>query len=270
MKVVRPLLALSLLACYLLAFGLQQRGLDAATVELRHPLPPAVQQIGLGYLKQLGGEVQFVRAAVFHGGVDPKRDPLEYAAPLAATLGAAVRLHPHFIDSYYLAQATLPLLNDHYAREANELHRQGMEALPQRFELPFFAGFNSFYYLQDHVAAASYLQEAAGRPRAPAWFGHLAATLSGAGGDLYGGLLLLEAMLAGEEDELMQERYRHSITMFQRAIMVQEAIEAYRARHGREPADLAELVPADLAELPEFEPPFRLDWEPPELRLLRN
>ncbi|MDF1615701.1 hypothetical protein [Desulfurivibrio dismutans] len=270
MKVVWPLLALGVLALYLLAFSQQERGLASASVELSHPLPPLVQEVGLGYLKQLGGEMQFVRAAVFHGGVDPERDPLEYAAPLAATLGAAVHLHPQFIDSYYLVQATLPMLNEQYAREANDLHRRGMTALPERFDLPFFAGFNSFYYLQDHAAAASHLQEAARRPKAPAWFGHLAATLSGEGGDLYGGLLLLEAMLAGEEDELRRERYRHSIVMFQRAIAVQEAVEAYRARHGRPPAELAELVPDYLAGLPEFESPFRLSWEPPELRLLRR
>lgn len=258
-----------LLFFYLAAFGLQERHYAAGVPEPTHPPPPALQEIALGYLRQLGGEIQFIKAAVYYGHVDPERDAREYAAPLAARLAAAAQLHPHFLDTYYLAQALLPHIDDEYAAYANRIHARGMAALPDQFVLPFFVGFNHFYYLKDPVGAAGYLQQAVELPGAPSWFGHLAGALAGEGGDIYGGLFWLRAMLVGEEDEGMRERYRHSIAMFERAVVVQRAIEQYRARQGRYPLDLAELVPAELAELPEFDPPFQLSWEPPTLRLLR-
>ncbi len=258
------------LLAYVLVFSMQERSRADTLLEMRHPMPSPIQEAALGYLRQLGGEIQFIKTAVFYGGVEPGRDPYDYAPQVAGRLAAAAELHPHFIDTYYLAQAILPYVDSDYAALANDIHRRGMAALPDNYALLFFIGFNNFYYLHDYAAAADYLHRASRHPGAPSWFGHLAATLAGRGGDIRGGLLWLEAMLAAEEDEYMRERYRHSIAMFHRAIQVLEAIEDYREKHGREPATLEELVPEQMEKLPEFDPPFRLSWDPPELRLLRG
>ena len=258
------------LLLYLFTFWQQEKNLAAEPPLPSHPAPPVVQEIALGYLKQLGGEIQFIKAAVFYGGTDPELDPLLWAAPLAGRLAAAAHLHPHFIDTYYLSQAVLPYINPEYAEYANRIHARGMAARPDDFVLPFFVGFNHFYHLKEPGRAAEYLQRASRLPGAPSWFGHLAAALAGEGGDIYGGLLWLRAMLAGEDDELMRERYRHSITMFERAVVVQQAVQAYQERQGEYPATLGDLVPGELPAIPEFDPPFRLIWEPPDLRLLRT
>ncbi|MFU8819362.1 MAG: hypothetical protein ACNA74_06530 [Desulfurivibrio sp.] len=267
---VRTTLFITVLFFYLFAFGQQERSYSAELLAIRHPTPPLIQEIALGYLKQLGGEIQFIKTAVFYGGIEAGRDPLDYAAPVAGRLAAAGHLHPRFLDTYYLTQAILPYINDEYAELANDVHRRGMAALPDNYVLPFFVGFNHFYHLKDPGRGASYLHLSGQLPGAPSWFGHLAATLAGEGGDIYGGLFWLRAMLVAEEDELMQERYRHSISMFERAVVVQEAVLAYRAARGEYPATLAALEPDYLPAVPEFDYPFELSWQPPELRLLRT
>lgn len=267
---VRPVLFVLLLAGYGVLFSLQEARFSGTDQQLAYPLPPTIQKSMLGYLRQLGGEMQFIKASVFYGGVRPGRDPLEYAAPLARHLSAAAGLHPHFLDTYFFSQATLPHISNEYAAYANQVLAQGMAALPDNLFLPFFVGFNYFYYLKDNQQGARFLYQTAQHPDAPSWIGHLAGMLAGEGGDIYGGLFWLRAMLATEEDELMRQRYQRSISMFERAVTVQQAIEQYRARYGQDPPTLNDLAPAILPALPELEPPFRLVWEPPALRLLRE
>lgn len=266
----RLLVSLVFLALYGSLFSLQETRFAEKTHDLTHPLPPALQEIALGYLKQLGGEMQFISASVFYGGLKAGRDPLEYAEPLARHLQAAAHLHPRFIDTYFFCQATLPYISDEYARFANkEVLARGLAALPESMVPPFFIGFNHFYHLQEPGEAAGYLRQASEKPGAPSWLGHLASVLAAEGGDIEGGFLWLQAMLANEEDERMREYYMFSINQFEKARTVQQAIVRYRQERGRDPEDLADLVPAFLPALPEFDPPFTLAWDPPLLRLHR-
>jgi hypothetical protein len=259
-----------LVLSYGILFSVQEKHFSKCGLQLSHPLPPAIQKTALGYLRQLGGEMHFVKASVFYGGVEPGRDPLEYAEPFARHLTAAALLHPHFVDTYFLCQATLPYINKEYAASANNILSQGMKALPDNFVLPFFIGFNQFYHLKEPRQAAVFLQQAAQHPGVPSWVGHLASTLAAEGGDIYGGLVWLKSMLAAEEDEATRERYQHSIAMFERAVTVQQAIEVYKNKHNQYPATLDALVPEVLTALPELDPPFQLSWEPPTLRLIRE
>lgn len=259
-----------LLFVYGMFFSLQEKRFSESSQQLSHPLPPVIQKAALGYLRQLGGEMQFIKASVFYGGVKPGRDPLEYAEPLAQHFIAGAVLHPHFIDTYFLCQATLPYINDEYVVQANSVLSMGEKALPDNFVLPFFIGFNHFYHLKEPQDAARFLKIASEKPNGPTWLGHLASILAAEGGDIYGGLIWLKAMLSAEEDELMRERYQHSIAMFERAVTVQQAIDSYKKQQGNYPAKLSDLVPDILPALPEFDSPFRLIWNPPTLRLLRE
>lgn len=270
MSAARSSFLLLVLCAYGLFFSMQENRFAQRIEQLAPPLPPLIQRVALGYLRQLGGEMQFIKASVFYGGVKPGRDPLEYAEPLAVHFTAAATLHPHFVDTYFLCQATLPYINPEYTMRANDILDMGMQALPDNFVLPFFAGFNHFYHLKQPQEAAHLLKRASELPNGPSWLAHLASVLRGEGGDIYGGLLWLKAMLAAEEDEVMRERYRHSISMFERAVTVQQAIDAFKKQRGDYPQELGELVPAFLPVLPDFEPPFQLRWESPTLRLLRE
>lgn len=258
-----------LLAGYGWLFSLQENHFAATDQQLAHPLPPTLQKAALGYLRQLGGEMLFVKASVFNGGLKPGRDPLDYAEPLAQHFTAAATLHPHFIDTYFLCQATLPYINNDYARRANSILGQGITAFPENIVLPFFAGFNHFYFLGEPLEAARIFLHAAQQPDAPPILEHLATLLTAEGGDIHAALISLRGMHASEKDEQVKKRYADEITAFEKAAMVLDAIHRYRQAIGQPPARLDDLVPGYLPAIPDVGPLFRLKWKPPHLGVVR-
>lgn len=268
-RLLNRFLFLLLLSAYGFFFTMQEARFSESSQQLSYPLPPVIQKVALGYLSQLGGEIEFIKASVFYGGVKPGRDPLEYAEPLARHFTAAASLHPQFIDTYFLAQATLPYINNQYAMYANTLLAQGMEALPDNVVLPFFAGFNHFYHLNEPLEAARFFRLAAARPNGPPMLEHLANLLSAEGGDIYAALIGLRAMHASEKDETIKKRYAEEIIVFEKALAVLAAIRGYEKMNGSPPAALADLVPTFLPALPALGPVFTLEWQPPHLRVVR-
>jgi hypothetical protein len=258
-----------LLFFYGALFSLQEARFSESSQQLSHPLPPAIQKIALGYLRQLGGEIQFIKSSVFYGGVKPGRDPLEYAEPLAQHFTAAASLHPEFIDTYFLCQATLPYINNEYARYANKVLSQGINALPDNFVLPFFAGFNHMYHLDEPLEAAQLFHLAAATPNGPPILEHLANILSAEGGNIYAALIGLRGMYASEKDDQVKMRYAEEIAAFEKAITVLEAIRSHEKIKGAPPAALADLVPEYLPNLPDIGPFFTLEWQPPHLQVVR-
>lgn len=262
-------LFLLLLFSYGALFSLQEACFTESNQQLSHPLPHAIQKIALGYLRQLGGEMQFVKASVFYGGVKPGRDPLEYAEPLAQHFTAAATLHPQFIDTYFLCQATLPHINNDYARYANTVLAQGMTALPDNFVLPFFAGFNHLYYLDEPLEAAQLFHLAVAKPNGPPILEHLANLLSAEGGNIYAALIGLRGMYASEKDEQVKKRYAEEIIAFEKAVTVLETIRRHEKTTGAPPSALTDLVPDYLPTIPDVGPIFTLEWKPPHLRVVR-
>lgn len=258
-----------LLFSYGALFSLQEARFSEGNQQLAHPLPPAIQKIALGYLRQLGGEMQFIKASVFYGGVKPGREPLEYAEPLARHFTAAATLHPQFIDTYFLCQAILPYINNDYTRRANGVLTQGIAALPDNFVLPFFAGFNHFYHLDEPLEAARLFHLAAKKPNGPIILEHLANILSAEGGNIYAALIGLRGMYASEKDDQVKKRYAEEIIAFEKAVTVLEAIRRHEKIKGTPPAALTDLVPEYLPTIPDVGPIFMLEWKPPHLQVVR-
>ncbi len=258
-----------LLSFYGVLFSLQDARFSESSQQLSHPLPPAIQKIALGYLRQLGGEMQFIKASVFYGGLKTGRDPLEYTESLAHHFTAATTLHPHFIDTYYFCQATLPHINNDYARYANTVLAQGIAALPNNIILPFFAGFNHFYYLNEPLEAARLFHLAAAKPNGPPMLEHLANILSAEGGNIYAALIGLRGMYASEKDEQIKMRYAEEIGAFEKAVTVLNAIQRHEKMNGAPPAALNDLVPEYLPAIPDIGPVFTLEWKSPHLQVVR-
>ena len=195
----------SVIMAYTLVFLLQESHVKHAQYELEPTLPVQLQQASLGYLHQLGAEMLHIKAAVFLGGIRSAVAPETYVDNLADHFDIATTLHPKLLDIYYLAESSLSWIGNDSVRRANHVLDKGARARPDQWVLPFFAGFNSFYYLKEHDAAAEHLQRAAAVEGAPRWIGHLASVIAGRGGDIYGGLMWLRAMLADEEDQEVRE-----------------------------------------------------------------
>jgi len=81
-------------------------------------------------------------------------------ANLFRFLESSVRLDPYNMDSYYFAQAAFTWEVGH-AADVNRLFAYGMKFRDWDWLLPYYAGFNSAYFLHDYATAATYMQKAA-------------------------------------------------------------------------------------------------------------
>ncbi|MDY0189274.1 MAG: hypothetical protein RBR22_00915 [Desulfuromonas sp.] len=267
MKLSCSLFSLLLLG-YLVIFSSAQQRVKLVEATLSPPLPAVVQRLLTGNLKELAAELLFVKTAVFYGGNVSYERLVKNADSFSLNLDVASAVYPQFIDPYYLCQAALPSISPEYAAIANTILARSVNANPDDLFIPFFRGFNFFYYMDKPHQAAQVFAELAKHDSAPNWFGHLGAILSARGGNLYAGLISLQSMLAVETDQHQRDRYSRDIETFQQAIAVQKATQQYFATYANYPATLTDLVPEFLPQLPTFTD-FTLQWQPPDLKLVR-
>lgn len=257
-------------AGYLVLFSVTEQYFKTSKLYFSAPLPASVQRVALGFLRHLGAEMLFVKAAVFLGA-PPNLLPeeREYAEPLTNNFEVLTDLYPEFKDAYFLAQSSLAHISPGYAGRVIDLLDRGIAVYPDDFILPFYKGFDHYYYRDESAHAAEIYAELGKRPDAPSWLGHLAAILSARDGALQAGLLSLQVMYATEKDEQVKVRYARDIETFKRALAIQEATRAYEQKYGKAPQRLEELVPEFFSRLPDIDGDFELQWAPPRLRLLR-
>jgi len=238
-------------------------------VKLQQPPPLKLLQVTSGYLKQITAEMLFVKASVFLGGVKPGAKPEEYETALAKNLHTMTSLYPEFTDPYFFTESFLATISEYSAEEANTILKIGIKTFPNNFVFHFFYAFNYYRYLNKPLLAAKAFEEGAKRKDAPPLFAHLAAIFSGHGGNLNGGLIMLQSMLQGEDNETVRKRYIEEIKLFEKAITVENAIIAYKKDNKKPPQQLQDLVPDYLSNLPVIQERFTLVYEPPNLYLKR-
>ena len=178
--------------------------------------------------KELVGASLVLKVLMYFGGQVDKANNQIAVSPdyksMSRLLHGAVKLDPYNMDAYYFAQAFLTWDAKQY-KIANDLLDNGMKYRTWDWYLPFFAGFNSAYFLHDYNKAADYFK--------------LAAELSGS--DLYKNLAgrymqesgqtelaigYLSAMIKGEKNPVLKKSYQVRLTAFKEV----RRIEIARAR----------------------------------------
>jgi hypothetical protein len=134
---------------------------------------------------------------------------------------------------------------------ANQLLIKGTKYRTDDWRLPFFIGFNHFYFLKDYETASGYIMTAAQLPGSDAYLKTLGARLAYYGGKSKTALLFLQQMLTETNDPLLKKRLEQRLTALERAVVIEEALEKFKAEKGRIPEPLSELVATGyLAEMP--------------------
>lgn len=114
--------------------------------------------------RSLISEWLFFKVIVYFGGVtdteimSPKKD-IEYLN-MFRFLDASAYIDPYNIDSYYFAQAIFTWELGR-VKEVNYLLERGLKYRTWDHYLPFFLGFNNFYFLKDYKQASKYMEQAA-------------------------------------------------------------------------------------------------------------
>ena len=263
--VLFPLILLAYVGLFLFQEKMVIKNLDQLTTLPSYRFFQAVS----GYARQLCAESIYIKTSVYLGGTHKQKTLKKNEKNLADHFVLVSKLHPKFRDTYFLCEGFLPSISKESAARANDIIGTGQSTYPDFWLFDIFAAFNCFYYLDDHIKAASILNEAVQKPGAPSWLGRLASVLAAQGGELYTGLNWLKLMRSGEKDDSARARYDKDIRVFEQAISVQQAADRYANHYGKPPEKLEELVPEFLSEIPDPGKNFVYDWVPPTLKLKR-
>jgi hypothetical protein len=164
-------------------------------------------------------------------------------------------LDPRHAYVYQIAGSNLAGLA-HRCDEAERILEKGMRNLPDSWSLPFVHATNKFVFEQEYAEAAEYARRAAEIGKRP----HLAllaanlSALANTDDEYRAAVAFLEHALSQTDTPELQEELRArrtKILTFEALATLERAIAGHRARTGRAPAWLGQLVPVELAALPE-------------------
>lgn len=259
---VNGLMLLVVLPLYLLVHDIswKQRAEVRRTAPPSYTLPAAFSRVlAMGY-QGLLSDYEFLRATTFYGDRSVKQqqmsaDDWDF---FAYSLDVVTDLDPYFLDPYVLGEGLLTWDTQRYA-EANALLRKGMEYRTWDWQLPYYVGFNHFYFLGDSATGSDYLMQAAEIPDSPVFLATLAARLAYYGGKSQTALVFLQQMLAETNSEALRQRMGKRLLALQGAVQIEEALQRYRKANAADLQVLSDLVRSGyLEELPQD--PYGGQW----------
>lgn len=190
-------------------------------------------------------DYQFLKVATYIGGKGLAQQEMGEADWhfVKSGLEVVTDLDPYFVDPYILAEGILAW-DAGQPQAANELLAKGAKYRTSDWRLPFYIGFNHFYFLKDYETAADYIITAAQLPGSPAYLQPLAARLAYYGGKSKTAVLFLQEMIAETNDPLLKKHLTKRLMALESAVVIEEAVEKFKAQEGRMPDPLSELIAA--------------------------
>lgn len=248
-KIEALLLSLSVLAA--VTFFLVQLRLEAMTQkEKAGPttlfIPPAsvLKVVALGY-DQLASDFYWLRAIQYFGEGANAKENYRWLYPI---MNLVTDMDPQFAYAYKFAGVTIPY-DASSAEKANQLLEKGVESVPKVWQIPFYIGFNSFFYIRDYEKAAKYISRASKLPGAPPFLAGLASRLYAQARRPDMAIEFLVEMYNSVDDDLLRkelEKRIKEVVVERDIILLTAAVEKYVQLKGRYPASLSELVAAGI------------------------
>jgi hypothetical protein len=191
----------------------------------------------------------FLNSLVFIGSTHERKErprvkPWEWKW-LYSMFDASTDLDPYFFDPYYIANAQLTW-DAMMIEEDNRLLEKGCKYRDWDSTLPFFVGFNYFYFLQDNLNARKWLLEASKKPDANSMYADLAIKLTYERKRTENAISFLEELSRKTENKDLKKKYEERLNFLQQVLNVENAIELYNKKFGRRPADIQALVRSGL------------------------
>jgi hypothetical protein len=201
----------------------------------------AVRSLSLGFYAPLADMVwlRFIQYYGEHRMTDARFDLMYHILDILTTLD------PYFVHAYTLG--ALMLTHDaNRPDQAMKLLKKGMRADYNEWRTPFIYGFINYVFLRDYKTALAYLRISSQKPNATdmpkRWAGYIALKRIG---DLKVALALwldLYNNAKNFEEKSIAEMYINKIKMELDIEFLNKKIEEFKAKIGRQPISLKELV----------------------------
>lgn len=206
--------------------------------------------------KELVAASLVLKVLMYFGGLIEKADnqlavPPDYMT-MSRLLHGAVKLDPYNMDAYYFAQSFLAWDVKQY-KLANDLLDYGMKYRTWDWYLPFFAGFNSVFFLKDYAAAARYYQRA-GELSGSDLSRLLAGRYMQESGQTELAISYLSTLLKGENNSVLKKNYQLRLNAFRETRRIESARDRYHETRGTMPVSLDQLVAGGFLSPPPKDP----------------
>lgn len=196
--------------------------------------------------KELAAASLVLKVMMYFGGLIEKSEnqflvPPDYKS-MSRLLHGAVKLDPYNMDAYYFAQSFLTWDVKQY-KLANDLLDYGMTYRTWDWYLPFFAGFNSAYFLHDYSKAADYYKRA-GELSGSDLYKSLAGRYMQESGQTDLAIAYLSVMAKSARNPAVKKTYLTRLTAFKEVRRIEAARDRFRESRGAMPARIDQLIGA--------------------------
>ena len=239
------LLALGGSAVGVLTMVERQRPSLARAEELSYlPKGEYLKLVVLGY-QQMAADLIWLKAVQHLGEQHQTR-----AGYLSAyhAVDVLTDVDPTFVFAYQAAGTVLGVWAG-LPRESIALLTKGMRNHPEVWQLPFYVGYDYFYELHDPVMGARYFRIASVLPGAPDYLPRLAARMTVEVGDPQAALEFLQRLYQQTEDEQVRQglaRRMKEVIVERDIRFLEEGVRRYKARYGKLPVKLEDLVTREI------------------------
>jgi hypothetical protein len=194
-------------------------------------LPSPILKIAALEYQGLASDILFLKSMVFIGETlerkeKPRVKEWEWRWWLK-TLEAATDLDPYFFDPYFYANSFLPW-DAHMAEETNHLLEKGTRYRDWDWLLPFFIGFNDFFFLNKDAEAATFLMEASRRPGGDPMLSSIAARLAFKENRTETAIFFLEETVRRTDDASLKRIYETRIQALQSIALLEKGVDLYK------------------------------------------
>jgi len=208
-------------------------------------LPSPVLKVTSLDFDGLVSDALYLKALVSYGStyVGSKRSAISESnfTWLLNLLKTSTDLDPYFLDPYFLGNSIM-------SWEANRvtdsilLMKKGSQYRNWDYWLPFYIGFNYYYFLNDNLNAANYLMIASQKPGADPFFAYFASRLAYKGNRAENAIIFLEGVLKTTKDETMRKDYKIRLETLKLMLSLEKGVAVYKERTGNNPEKLSVLV----------------------------
>lgn len=242
------LVAIAILSLTLMAYAFAVDRVSGQRNALRQEeglglvMPSQVARIVALEFKGLFADVIFSRTMTYYGGrLIGKEKPTEEEWDwIYKNIDAATDLDNYFLDPYYFGAMNFAWGGK--VKEANLLLEKAFRYRDWDWTIPFYLGFNYFYFLHDNEKAAFYLMEASKRPGAWPMIPSLAVRLAYPGKKTENAIIFLQEIIMRTEDEKTRMSYQERLAALKGILFLERAVTAYQDRFGRRPERLDDMI----------------------------
>lgn len=210
-------------------------------------LPEPFLKIFSGEFKGILADFLIINLSSYYGGIImEKKEAIEKEFQyMYRVLKSASALDPYYFDTYYFTQSILAW-DARMPDKAIEILKIGSEKRKDDWIIPYWIGFNYYYFLQDKKNASLFFKDASLRPNASDLIASMAIISEYEGGETEMAILFLEDMIKRTDDEYKRSKFIIRLDALKKIRFLEKAVDLYRKKFGKYPREISELVKENI------------------------